>query len=243
MRTALCLASVAIVASSKYVQELHADSFFELIRDQEHDHVVYFADSLENNNEGADVALSLVTSASDILHSSPSEVSISLYDLGAHGAPAGLHLHSLPAIVLFPAGGREPILFEGAHSHHDGHGHDHHDHGDHSTCSDAAHHHDHDFDRGSVSLNDRVIDFLRWLSEHATFGKEIPVFPDAKWHGREDAVISAITNGLGVLQRRIKELTAKNEELSQALSACRAASKGGASTCSASASGASCNEL
>ena len=199
------------------LRELDATSLFAVIGDDQQDHLVLFAKA-----EHGDAAR-LIEGAAEALHTtSSSSLSLSLYRVDLHGMPAGVHLHSLPAIVLFPAGAREPVLFEGRHpsGHSHAHGHGHHgaaDH-DHSTCSG---HHDHvDDDEPTTYAHDEVATLLQWAHESATFSAEIPAQPDAQWVGREDGVVRAIADGLGVLQRRLAQLAAENAELRAALSKC-----------------------
>lgn len=134
---AVCIVCAwASAAALQSVFELNADSFYSAIRGDE-DVLVAFSGNEQDSPE-ADVQVETLDELAARL-GPESGVRVCTFNVRAHGIPSGLHVHDLPAVVLFPAG-RDPVALP-AHSHHehdDGHDDDH-SHADHSeTCAGGA---------------------------------------------------------------------------------------------------------
>ncbi len=168
------------------------------------------------------------------LAASPSTI-LGLYDLALHGWPSGLHVHHAEdgAVILFPAGGREPAAYDWLHdplsvwpperggaasvtpsgeaAPEEG-GHEH-DHGEH-------HHHGH---AQAPSANG----VLRWLKGGASsFPSDIPLVALADvWEGRESALFTAVLSGLEALHKRMGALQAENARLQAELEQCASAQR------------------
>ena len=168
------------------------------------------------------------------LAASPS-TTLGLYDLALHGWPSGLHVHHAEdgAVILFPAGGREPHAYDWVHDPlsnwpagqaasvgADG-----------SSSAGAAaegqaegedeHHHAH-------ALSPSANGVLRWLKAHSSFPSDIPIVALSDiWEGREDGLFTAVLSGLEALHKRMAALQAENARLSAELERCASASAGG----------------
>ena len=169
------------------------------------------------------------------LAASPSTI-LGLYDLALHGWPSGLHVHHAEdgAVILFPAGGREPAAYDWLHdplsvwpegggaaasvepsgeaapdgSEEGGREHDH----------DERHHHHHHGHAQAPSANG----VLRWLKGGASsFPSDIPLVALADvWEGREDKLFTAVLSGLEALHKRMAALQAENARLQAELEQC-----------------------
>ena len=157
---------------------------------------------------------------------------LGMYDLALHGWPSGLHVHHAEdgAVILFPAGGREPHAYDWVHDPlsnwpagqaasvgADG-----------SSSADSAaadaeegraegedeHHHAH-------ALSPSANGVLRWLKAHSSFPSDIPIVALSDvWEGREDGLFSAVLSGLEALHKRMAALQAENTRLSAELERC-----------------------
>ena len=212
--------------------ELDASTLWTRVsKDVDTDLLVYFY--LPAQQEHAFSLASLLTKRMH-LASNPSTV-LGLYDVGKHGWPSGLHVHTHAdsgAVILFPAGGREPQAYDFSHDplsvwppkgapqqeasvHPDGEagagegggeeeeGHEHHD-----------HHHPH-------ALGPSANGVLRFLKDHSSFPSEIPVVALSDlWEGREDGLFTAVLSGLDALHKRMAALQAENAQLQKELDKC-----------------------
>jgi len=175
-------------------------------------------------------------------------VRLALYDVGAWGVPAGMHLASTPHCILFPAGGRDPVMYDwrddarwgepalasddkaagdataaaaggdGTHTHADG-----------STCS--GHHHAHDGDdhdhdhhhhhHDAPPLRMTAAGVLAFLRTGATYGREVPAPTLAdRWRGKD--LFGALADGLAAVRAQAVERDAEVASLRAEVASLRA---------------------
>ena len=153
-------------ASSVPLFELDAESFYTAIASDE-DVLVAFTGA--SGNAVPDISTSTLESLASRLQPG-SGVRVCTYDVRTLGLPSGLHIHNLPAVILFPSG-REPIsMHDDDHDHseadvdsveveeepfhtHECSAHSYHDHGVEHACS-ATNHHSPDLPRHEYDQND-----------------------------------------------------------------------------------------
>lgn len=88
------------------VVELHAAAFHALVTsDEDRDALVFFYDGAGACAAAPDCAAALAV-ADDVAARVGPSVAIALYDVAAHGVPAGVHVHGSPAVLLIAAGDR-----------------------------------------------------------------------------------------------------------------------------------------
>ncbi len=209
--------------------ELDADTLWKRVSaDTQTDLLVYFHPAAQRR---AAHALAHGLARRMHLAEGPSTV-LGLYDLTLHGGfPSGIHVHAHGdegAILLFPAGGREPQAYDWTHDPlsewprgraaaagvqpdgsssssgggGDGHGDD--DHGAHAHA-----------------LAPSGNGVLRFLKKHSSFPSDIPVVALSDlWEGREDDLFTAVATGLDALHKRMEALQAENARLAAELAAC-----------------------
>ena len=199
------------------VQELDASTLWTAVSsDQERDLIVFFATA---------ASMAALRSHVDALSrklnvTQGSAFSLGLFDVHLHGWPQGLHVHDAGegAVILFPAGGREPVRYDYAHDPlsyplgesapspeeeeevvgADGH---------------ARHAHRH-------AAAPTVAGTLRWLKRHASYPSEVPLVGLSEiWEGREDGLFTAVLKGLEALHKRMEALVKENALLRAELQA------------------------
>jgi len=211
------------------VLELDAHTFWEAVnKGTDQDLLVIFPKSFEQ-----------VTSVSSLAHTlsrklklkdgPSSSFIIGIYDVVKRGGfPSGVHVHSHDSfqtdIILWPAGGREPSLYDWTHDPlsvfpsrvvEKGEKAD-------SKCSagtcgtedeHSEHHH---------ALDPSAIGVLRWLKKATSFPGDVPdVSLGELWEGRETDLFSAVAKGLEALQERVVELKEENLRLQRELEICQ----------------------
>ena len=191
---------VSLASGASVVSELDVTTFHAILADADTDSVILFTKK-RGSATMMDGLASRLTDSSTRLYT---------YDVIRNGGyPAGLHLHDDGtgeggdcSMILFPAGGREPSVYNFAHDplsmtqehkHHD----DAHDHG-----HDHGHDHDH-ADRPSV------VGALRWLKTASSFPATIPSIELTEiWEGREEELFQAVASGASVIRNRMAHLKA-----------------------------------
>jgi hypothetical protein len=195
----------------------------------------------------ATLALASTLSRRMKLSHTPSTI-LALYDLHLHGWPSGLHVHHSDdgAVILFPAGGREPHAYDWLHdplsewpskgaaaaasAEQASVGADGSSSGSTGGAAAAAgaeeeeggeeggHHHHHHEHALAPSANG----VLRWLKGGASsFPSDIPLVAISDlWEGREDGLFSAVLSGLEALHQRMSALQAENARLQLELDSC-----------------------
>jgi hypothetical protein len=197
---ALCTASAASA-----VLELDATTFrAALLSESERDLAVLFVASSDDSRD----SVSTWNKVASTLKLTPaSSIVLCIYDVGLHGSPRGLHVHS-DDVFLFPALEKEPLKYEDDHDHDHGHGHGH------------GHGRTHALDAGAI---------MAWLGRHTTFPAEVraphsnPKPTLEQWRGREAQLFAAVKSGVEALDEQFAELRSQLAEARAALDACRAA--------------------
>ena len=175
------------------------------------------------------------------LAASPSTI-LGLYDLALHGWPSGLHVHHAEdgAVILFPAGGREPAAYDWVHDplsvwpegaaagggsrgvQPSGEQEEQGAPGQqqHQQRDEPGHEHHHHGHAQAPSANG----VLRWLKGGASsFPSDIPLVALSDvWEGREDKLFHAVLSGLEALHKRMGALQAENARLQAELEQCAA---------------------
>jgi hypothetical protein len=183
-------------SSSSPIFELDVDRFYAALRSEE-DALVSFVSSDHSVVVKPDILSALASQGSAI------GIRVYSFDVGVFGVPGGVHIHDLPALVLF-APGRDPAAFDCAVHAGGGHGH--------GTVECP-----------SATLSS-VIGFLR---KHGSFPALLPVPPsDPSDFGGRD-VFGAIAEGLRVARQQMQALRAENAELKARLHACLGERSGG----------------
>jgi hypothetical protein len=111
---AACLAGASAHKAAP-VRELDYESFQAIVRQEDVDTLVMFLE--DNHPQDVAAAAALDTAAARLTAASPAGtapagVLLASYSISLHPVPSGVHFHHTPFIVLFPAGGREPITYE-----------------------------------------------------------------------------------------------------------------------------------
>jgi hypothetical protein len=221
MRSLLLAACLLTAARCRGVQEFDASTLWTAVeKDQERDLVVFFATAASS----APLRAHVDTLARKLKLDAPaSAFSLGLFDVHLHGWPKGLHVHGAGegAVILFPAGGREPVRYDFQHDplsyplggdgaappeeeveevDEDGH---------------AVHKHSH-------APAPTVAGTLRWLRRHSSYPSEVPeVGLSEIWEGREDGLFTAVLKGLEALHKRMEALQKENAQLRAELLACK----------------------
>jgi hypothetical protein len=189
---ALCTASAASA-----VLELDATTFrAALLSESERDLAVLFVASSDDSSDSISTWDKV---ASTLKLTSASSIVLCIYDVGLHGSPRGLHVHS-DDVFLFPALEKEPLKYEVDHEDHHGH--------------------THALDAGAIMV---------WLVSHTTFPAEVraphsnPKPTLEQWRGREAQLFAAVKSGVEALDEQFAELRSQLAEARAALDACRAA--------------------
>jgi hypothetical protein len=109
-----CLAG-ASARKAAPVRELDYESFQAIVRQEDVDTLVMFLE--DNHPQDVAAAAALDTAAARLTAASPAGsapagVLLASYSISLHPVPSGVHFHHTPFIVLFPAGGREPVTYE-----------------------------------------------------------------------------------------------------------------------------------
>lgn len=199
---ALCL--FAPFTLSRSVSELDVSGFTAVLTDAEADHLILFT----KTPKCAAVMDALAPRLSD------ASTRLYTYDVIRNGGwPSGLHVHnggdSECDLILFPAGGREPSVYNFAHdplstAHAESHDSHHH-----------HHHHEDDEDEHGGATRPSVVGSLKWLKTASSFPATIPGLSLSEiWEGREEELFQAVASGASVIRERIwnlKETVARLE--------------------------------
>ena len=123
-------------AASFAVFELNAESFYAAISADE-DALIAFSGN-EHSAADVDTSSHMLDELASRLGPA-SGIRVCTYDVRSLGLPSGLHVHSLPAVILFPVG-REPIAYvDEIHEHGHRHSHEVDSPQESGTCGNSAH--------------------------------------------------------------------------------------------------------
>ena len=240
---ALLLSSTPTTASS--VTELDSSTLWTLISNSpDRDVLIFFVGS---HAAAAPLRAHTEALARRLGLGAAPAFSLALYDVHLHGWPAGLHVHldadGDSAVILFPAGGREPSVYDFAHDPlsyplaesqgaadggEQGRGSKGEETeegevgaaGEHHRSHDSHHHHHHH--GHSHALAPTLAGTLRWLRAHSSYPSEVPqVGLSEIWEGREDGLFTAVLTGLEALHKRMEALQKENAALTAELAACK----------------------
>ena len=112
---------VGCYGSTRGVVELDAASFHALITSEDRDLVFFFFDSVKCKEtiSRSNQCTATLELADALVLRVGSSIGVAIMDTGLHGFPAGLHVHSSPAVVLVAAGDRGSFEFAAdASTHH-----------------------------------------------------------------------------------------------------------------------------
>jgi hypothetical protein len=218
---ALLLAGLLSVPSASasnsregFFTELDVSTFQNVLLDSEFDAVILF-----KYTSHAEEAHELLKGLSSKIGTGSTR--FYLFDVHLHGWPAGLHIHrghdgEHSALVLFPAGAREPTRYDFSH--------DPLSRVDCSEAEDAAdscaahapdeadeHQHHH-------ALRPSLKGSLKFLKQHSSFPADIPALTLSEvWEDRENELWQAVGVALDTLKLRLDAVVKENKALKKEL--------------------------
>ncbi len=221
MLLSLFLAAFVVSTFSASVSELDVSAFTAVLNDADADHLILFT----KTSKCASVMDALALRLSD------ASTRLYTYDVIRNGGwPSGLHVHnggdSECDLILFPAGGREPAVYNFAHDPlSTAHAESQHQHPRDDDGDDAHHPHDDDGEHKHAT-RPSVVGSLRWLKTASSFPATVPGLSLSEiWEGREEELFQAVASGASVIRERmanLKETVARLEaENRQLRDACK----------------------
>lgn len=108
MQALSLLPLAALLHAVAAVIEVDPDTFSRLLRDEESDTFVAFVRPADAH---AKAVLALLDDVESRL-APGSALKLAVWDVDAFGVPGGMHVHETPHFVLWPAGGREPSMYD-----------------------------------------------------------------------------------------------------------------------------------